>query len=119
MKCWIGFIRISESDVTFGGSAREVDATLVNSTSDKSGIAVMESEVVKNPTDAVERFVDDEKDLPEDQEFNLEGEFHEDDLESSGALVCSTPAPAAEIPAIVVDEAQEPISSRTFFYDIC
>ena len=62
--------------------------------------------------------VDDQRELLDD-EFNLEGEFHEDDLETSGALVCSTPAPAAEIPAIVVDEAQEPISSRTFFYDIC
>ena len=70
----------------------------------------MESEE-KNP--ANERFVDDEQELPdEDQEFNLEGEFHEDDLASSGALVCSTPAPAAEIPAIVVDEAQEQISSQ-------
>lgn len=50
--------------------------------------------------------VGDKKDLLDEIEFNLEGEFHEDDLETSGALVCSTPAPAVEIPAIVVDEAQ-------------
>ena len=49
--------------------------------------------------------VDDQRELLDD-EFNLEGEFHEDDLETSGALVCSTPAPAVEIPTIVVDEAQ-------------
>ena len=48
-------------------------------------------------------------------EFNLEGEFHEDDLETSGALVCSTPAPAVEIPTIVVDEAQG-IAFASVFY---
>ena len=48
----------------------------------------------------------DDREEPLDDEFNLEGEFHEDDLETSGALVCSTPAPAVEIPTIVVDEAQ-------------
>ena len=56
--------------------------------------------------------VDDQEELLEDNnEFNLEGEFHEDDLETSGALVCSTPAPAVEIPTIVVDEAQGKSSS--------
>ena len=55
--------------------------------------------------------VDDQDELLEDNEFNLEGEFHEDDLETSGALVCSTPAPAVEIPTIVVDEAQGKSSS--------
>ena len=55
--------------------------------------------------------VDDQGELLEDNEFNLEGEFHEDDLETSGALVCSTPAPAVEIPTIVVDEAQGKSSS--------
>ena len=48
--------------------------------------------------------VNDQLELPDDDEFNLEGEFHEDDLETSGALVCSTPAPAVEIPTIVVDD---------------
>ena len=53
-----------------------------------------------------EREMGDVSDHEELNEFNLEGEFHEDDLETSGALVCSTPAPAIEIPTIVVDEAQ-------------
>ena len=58
--------------------------------------------------------VDDQRELLDD-EFNLEGEFHEDDLETSGALVCSTPAPAVEIPTIVVDEAQETIQLPLIF----
>ena len=53
-----------------------------------------------------ERDMGDVSDQEELNEFNLEGEFHEDDLETSGALVCSTPAPAIEIPTIVVDEPQ-------------
>ena len=64
--------------------------------------------------------VDDQRELLDD-EFNLEGEFHEDDLETSGALVCSTPAPAVEIPTIVVDEAQEtslPLIFVTVFVSI-
>ena len=62
----------------------------------------------------------DDREEPLDDEFNLEGEFHEDDLETSGALVCSTPAPAVEIPTIVVDEAQVVViySLRLIFHQL-
>ena len=61
--------------------------------------------IAKN-MESEERDMGDVSDQEELNEFNLEGEFHEDDLETSGALVCSTPAPAIEIPTIVVDEPQ-------------
>ena len=59
--------------------------------------------------------VNDQLELPDDDEFNLEGEFHEDDLETSGALVCSTPAPAVEIPTIVVDDHDAQVMSYIEF----
>ena len=66
-----------------------------------------------------ERDMGDVSDQEELNEFNLEGEFHEDDLETSGALVCSTPAPAIEVPTIVVDEVQVISNFILVLYGIC
>ena len=66
-----------------------------------------------------ERDMGDVSDQEELNEFNLEGEFHEDDLETSGALVCSTPAPAIEVPTIVVDEVQVISNFILVLYEIC